>query len=167
MNCEGSARGICRAGSRCLASEDCESGVCDPTSRVCVDYCGNGVIDGLEACDDGNHQSCGTCNSSCSGPTAPADPCPAGVACLAPADCASNACTNGLCAPRCGDGVREAGEFCDDRNTSACGTCNATCTGVGSGNCAAGIGCNFDLDCTGTCGDEVSEALVCVAAAGP
>ena len=63
----------------------------------------------------------------------------------------------------CGDGVREAGELCDDRNTEPCGSCNATCTGPGTGaDCEDGVGCNTDFECDGTCGDDVGEALYCI-----
>ncbi len=35
--------------------------------------------------------------------------------------------------PECGNGTQEPGESCDDGYTDACGTCNADCTGPGSG----------------------------------
>ncbi len=36
--------------------------------------------------------------------------------------------------PRCGDGLVEAAEVCDDGFTDECGTCNADCTAVGTGS---------------------------------
>lgn len=66
----------------------------------------------------------------------------------------------------CGDGIVEDAEACDDGFTDACGTCNATCTGPGSGSsCGDGIVCpeteqcnlatlNPDLECVENCAQE-------------
>jgi cysteine-rich repeat protein len=52
-------------------------------------------------------------------------------------------CNSGLCQPTvCGNGIVEPGETCDDGHTTACGPCNATCTGPGSGSvCGDGTVC--------------------------
>ena len=165
VNCEGSARRICRPGSTCLSSLDCESNNC--TSGICVDLCGNGAPDAGEVCDDGNDLECGTCNAQCDVFAAtPADTCPTGVGCGSNADCASNSCSGGRCAPRCGDGVKDSGESCDDNNNLACGTCNASCNGAGTGaTCTAGTRCKTDADCTGTC--DPSTRLCVAPPAGP
>jgi hypothetical protein len=57
----------------------------------------------------------------------------------------------------CGDGVLcEETEFCDDHANSACGPCNATCSGPGSGrDCNDGQLCEdeeTDVDCGFLCG---------------
>ena len=165
VNCEGSARRICRPGSTCLSNADCESNNC--TNGVCVDLCGNGTTNTpLEVCDDGNDLECGTCSAQCDVFSAtPAARCPTGVRCNSPATCASNSCLNGRCAPSCGDGVRDAGEACDDNNNLECGTCNASCGGAGTGaTCLANTRCNADADCTGTC-NQVTR--LCVAPPPP
>ncbi len=59
----------------------------------------------------------------------------------------------------CGDGFVQDGEVCDDGFTDECGTCNATCTGVGTGStCGDGLLCpEFEAcddgftDACGTC----------------
>src|SRR5262249_43009118 len=38
--------------------------------------------------------------------------------------------TLSLTGPYCGDGIKDASETCDDKNTDACGTCNNLCTKV-------------------------------------
>ncbi len=66
----------------------------------------------------------------------------------------------------CGNGVREGTEVCDDGFADACGTCNATCTGAGSGAlCGDGATCpqveacddGFANDC-GACNATCSGA---------
>lgn len=42
--------------------------------------------------------------------------------------CARDATGGSVCSPICGDGMVADGEACDDGNTAACGTCNATCS---------------------------------------
>lgn len=48
----------------------------------------------------------------------------------------------------CGDGVVDVGEACDDGATTACGACNADCTGAGSGSaCGDGSVCSDTEGC--------------------
>ena len=97
-----------------------------------------------ELCDDGNIDDCGTCNATC-GTAGAAGPktCPQGTPCVDDRDCTGRCdftrpppdtvadpatCKDGCgtCQPVCGNGVREPGETCDDRNANDCGDCNAT-----------------------------------------
>ena len=77
--------------------------------------CGDGVVDGDEACDDGNTDDADGCSASCQ-----LEACDDGVA------QATEACdddpTGG--AVECGNGVTEAGEACDDGNTAAGDGCS-------------------------------------------
>jgi Bacterial TSP3 repeat len=134
---------------------------------------GNGTPN-CELCDDGNTSNCGTCNATCG--TAGAQgkkTCPAGTACVADADCtgtcdhtqppASGPCVGPQCgtcvAPVCGNGILEAGEVCDDGNMLPCGTCNANCSGAGSGSCPVGTGCSVNGDCASkTCVNKFCQA---------
>jgi hypothetical protein len=58
--------------------------------------CGDGVIEGLEYCDDGNSAACGTCNATCDTSQSGGD-CPTGVGCISGLDCISGTCTGGVC----------------------------------------------------------------------
>jgi hypothetical protein len=162
VNCEGTGRGLCRAGTPCVNNNDCDSNVC--TGAICQAVCGNGVVEGSETCDDGNNSNCGSCNATCSGPGTGAT-CLFGNGCSTDNDCASGQCgtddlvsSQNTCQPRCGDGLKEGTEACDDGNTLTCGTCNASCSGAGSGTCAAGTGCTVGADCaSGTCASGVCQ----------
>jgi hypothetical protein len=83
--------------------------------------CGNGVVEGSEACDDGFKDACGACNATCTG---------AGTG------------------STCGDGITcSQTEACDDGFKDACGACNATCTGAGTGTCGDGASCGAGQAC--------------------
>lgn len=74
--------------------------------------CGNGKIEGSEACDDGNTKACDGCSSVCLRETL-ADSVACGGLDFAP--------------PVCGNGILESGETCDDGNTKSCDRCSSTC----------------------------------------
>ncbi|HVO23441.1 MAG TPA: hypothetical protein VMW56_07415 [Candidatus Margulisiibacteriota bacterium] len=79
--------------------------------------------------------------------------------CTLPADPTVISCCADPVAGCCGNGRQESSETCDDGNSLACGTCNATCSGAGSGKCPPGSGCNSDAVCdTGLCVAGVCEA---------
>jgi cysteine-rich repeat protein len=63
-----------------------------------------------------------------------------------------------VCTPRCGNGVTEAPELCDDGNADACGSCNASCGGLNPlpiTGCPLEAGCALDTDCaSGDCEDR-------------
>jgi hypothetical protein len=79
----------------------------------------------------------------------------------------------------CGDGIVDFdfGEQCDDGYTDACGSCNATCTGAGSGStcgdggvcpetefCDPGLSdpfCSCNANCTGSGGNICGDGTVC------
>ncbi|MEZ4402784.1 MAG: DUF4215 domain-containing protein [Kofleriaceae bacterium] len=122
----------------------CPTGATPATDTDCVPGCGNGIVDPGETCDraipvgpgacpttcsDG--MACtrdvltggGTCTAACTFPpiTMPANGdgcCPAGA----------NNTTDSDCAPRCGNGVVETGEQCDDGNMNNTDACSNTCT---------------------------------------
>src|SRR5206468_2803323 len=93
---------------------------------------------------------------------------------------ACNATSDNDCAPRCGNGVIEAGETCDGNCPSACppagcqtrklqgsaAACTATCVNdtvitacaSGDGCCASGCTSVSDNDCSCRCGNGVTEA---------
>ncbi len=63
--------------------------------------CGDGYLDGGEACDDGRANS----------------------------DFTGDACRRDCSTPRCGDGVKDSGEACDDGNDLETDGCTTDCTG--------------------------------------
>jgi cysteine-rich repeat protein len=153
----------CAGGTSCRNNVDCASGNCVlvpfSTTRVCTSACGNGWVEGTEACDDGNTLACGACNPSCSFPNAAITGCAVGTGCRLGTDCASGSCVNGACAAVCGNGVVDSGEVCDDGNALACGTCNDTCSAVNGvvTGCPVSTTCVANADCAsahctaGTC----------------
>ncbi len=132
-------QGICANGAQCA------SGFCDASLGLCG-ACGNGVIDGSEGCDDGANTAGDGCNEVCQIED--------GFACSDNAGCASgfcNALTN-LC-DRCGNGVRDTGEGCDDGNDVNGDGCSTTCL-IEEGN----VGCGDNTECAnGFC--DLTSAL--------
>lgn len=121
-------------------------GVCG--NGVCLGAgCGNGIVDpnSEELCDDGNRISLDGCRADCLSD----ERCGDGVTDLAAdelCDCgdgnssvpgctmANSMAVGATCRPdclptRCGDGVIDLGETCDDHNMTAGDGCNSTCTG--------------------------------------
>ncbi len=106
----------------------------DGTGDVC--QCGDSVVLGLEACDDGNLLDGDGCDSNCQVTACGNGVVTAGEVCddgnVADGDGCSGDCSEVL-----GDGVVDVGESCDDANTTAGDGCNAagriedcwTCTG--------------------------------------
>lgn len=152
--------------------------------------CGNAIPEPGEQCDDGNEIDTDPCTNDCriTCQTDPDcddhDPCTGTETC----DTTNNVCVlgtplddgescgddgqvcfNATCiTPECGNAVVEPGETCDDGNMLACGSCNATCTGAGTGTCDDGEGCTADSDCTsGFCMDAANPAdRACAPCAG-
>jgi prepilin-type N-terminal cleavage/methylation domain-containing protein len=110
----------------CGSSESCSS--CAQDCGACPAVCGNGVVEGNEACDDGdvNTESCG--NSIVE----------SGGAIYCSADCSSSITLN---------------EQCDDGNSSNLDSCLNTCMNISCGDtyCNGSETCaNCSSDC-GTC----------------
>ena len=100
-------------------------GAADPVSEP---ICRNGVVEGAEACDDGN----GIDNDGCSNTCVPSF-CGDGVtheteACDDANDSNEDACVEGCQTARCGDGFTQIGvEECDDANAEDEDACLSTC----------------------------------------
>jgi cysteine-rich repeat protein len=122
------------------------SGVCD--RDVCTAAgCGNGVLEPAsgEICDDGNLSSGDHCSADCKsleecgdGVTdfSVGEHCDCGDAAPAPFGCngINSMAAGATCRPdctfgRCGDGIVDVAEFCDDGNTLPGDGCRADCTG--------------------------------------
>lgn len=112
--------GVCPKGLRCGMAG---------TTQVCVAMtCGNGRLDSLESCDDGNNVSGDGCPADCTAPCGdgirdPGEACDdgntvGGDGCAA--DCSSN--------EACGNGLLDPGEVCDDGGLLSHDGCSSRCT---------------------------------------
>ena len=107
-----------------------------------VRYCGDGVKDAYEACDDGNNDDNDGCDNTCQlencpnsvvdpgegcddGNAIPGDGCDVSCQVEAGWDCVEPVNVS-FCDPICGDGDIVGGEVCDDIGDSM--TCDADCT---------------------------------------
>ena len=103
-----------------------DSAICHETAP----YCGDGVLDPGEQCDDGNNDDGDGCSADCTfeslcgdGVLDPGEQCDDGN--NDDGDGCSAACTF---EPLCGDGVLDPGEQCDDGNNDDGDGCSAICT---------------------------------------
>lgn len=135
------------------ATEECDAGIWATTtnsSNLCrttctLPVCGDGIVDDLmgEMCDDSS-SSCDECRQLCGNQIVDSisgEQCDDG-----PLNCDTkpNACRTSCRLPRCGDGVTDRGEQCDDAVLTA--RCNTTCTFI----CGNGV-----LDGTEACDNGV------------
>ncbi len=172
VDCTGKADGTdCGEGSICLAS------VCAPSK------CGDGFVNAAagEQCEDGNEtpsDGCTACRLDCSGDAdcddgndCTTDTCD-GAKCSHALAAASSACkqadgSSGVCkdstcvAAGCGNGVKDAGEECDDGNADDNDGCTAACKLT----CKSDADCDDGDACTGkeTCDKGDPDKPVCKA----
>lgn len=145
--------------------------------------CGNGAVEGSEACDDGAGNSDTTpdaCRTDCTlarcgdGVADSDEECDEGAA---NSDTESDACRTSCLDPYCGDGVIDlsVGEVCDDGNAASGDGCSPGCwtevcgdgvvdPAVGEvcddGNTASGDGCSTDCASDETCGNFYVDSAV-------
>lgn len=153
-----------------------ESNVATAHLRIAfVVTCGDGVVQGAEQCDDGNHVNTDACLNNCMIAT-----CSDGVVQAGVEQCDDGNATNtdgclATCMPAsCGDGFVHAGsETCDDGNSSNADACLNTCAAAtcGDGFVETGVEECDDANNSNTdaclnscavasCGDGVVEAGV-------
>jgi cysteine-rich repeat protein len=159
--------------SDCMRTEICGDGITSPqcgeacdgyhpwgcTDTCLIPGCGNGAIEGSEACDDGNHDDCDDCHNDC---TVNARSCGDrhvcdGEVCDEGGDTWN--CDSDCTRRACNDGHLNGYEYCDAPSA----TCDDDCTPVECGdrnvNEEAGEVCDgeswgCDADCTlRECGD--------------
>ncbi len=131
---------------RCVASEGSAS--CAPAT------CGDGVVQPPEECDDENDDGTDDCTNACKEPV-----CGDGDTWQGEEECDNgttnddylpDACRTNCLQARCGDGVRDSAEACDDGDTEGEGTpCAADCTAhTPPPSCAGLVGneCGSDTD---------------------
>lgn len=110
---------------------------CSGTPSVCVETCGDGVVDGpVEECDDDNMSVGDGCTDACD-----IEP---GFECTG---------TPSVCVTRCGDGVTAGDETCDDTNVAAGDGCDDECTLEAGWSCSGAPSV-----CLRLCGNAVLEA---------
>jgi len=175
----------CVTSADCTDGKECQNGFCVTVTPE--EYCGDGIVNGEEACDEGteaNDGHYGGCNEDCTlaafcgdGVQDEGEACDKGTEANVggyngcKADCTLD--------EYCGDGVKNGAEECDDGTENGTyGKCNALCTGVGdycgdgvqNGEEACDDGANNGLygycktDCSGLgerCGDAIIQKAVC------
>ncbi|HEX4335747.1 MAG TPA: DUF4215 domain-containing protein [Polyangiaceae bacterium] len=187
----------CKRGSalteRAMCADDkiCVNDVCTGT------YCGNGKLDGTEECDDGNTVKGDGCEPDCTFSCVPGvtgRDCQSTNVCIDSGTCngathvctpllpkapgttcnTSKNCVQGNCiAPVCGDGIKAAGEACDDGNASNTDACTGTCTPVcgSAGDCSgrAAVPCRTAACPAGACttsADASKNGQACTTSGG-
>jgi cysteine-rich repeat protein len=98
------------------------------TGTVVPTVCGDRVVAGLEACDDGNRVDTDECRNDCRAPTCGDALVSVGEQCEPPGvgQCDSD-CQFLPAEVECGDGTRAGDEECDDGNNDDDDGCNAVC----------------------------------------
>src|SRR5438445_1559745 len=112
------------AGTECSADSRtgrCFDGACEAT------FCGNGIVEPGEACDDNNQLGGDGCNGTCTS----TEVCGNGIVEL-DEECDSTApsCGSTCKIVRCGNGIVEGVEVCDDGNNSANDGCSPLCDSI-------------------------------------
>ena len=178
----------CVTSEDCSDGQECKDGFCvTPAPVEPEEYCGDGIVNGEETCDDGkdaNDGHYGGCNEDCTLAAYCGDGIVNGEEACDKGTDANIGGYNGCKADctldeYCGDGVKNGSEECDDgTNNGIYGYCNAVCTGAGdycgdgvvNGEEACDDGANngnygyCKTDCSDLgerCGDAVIQKAVC------
>jgi cysteine-rich repeat protein len=115
--------------------------------------CGNGVVEALEQCDDGNQSNNDGCTNACRIPFC-------GDAVVSPPEACDDgpyngrlpdACRPNCTLPRCGDGIVDSREACDDANRDNADGCSSACLRTLEEPCIADEECGSSLCAGGTC----------------
>ncbi len=96
-------------------------------TRTSLSYCGDGVLNPGEACDDGNFDEGDGCSTSCTIEVCGNGVVDAGEACDDGNQVNGDACENDCTRPRCGNGIIDATEQCDDGNLVDGDGCDHSC----------------------------------------
>lgn len=102
----------------CNKTCNCSGWVLPRVNGWCSTQCGDGIVAGLEECDDGNLVDLDGCTSTCI-----VEAC--NVSCLCDGYLLPR--TSGKCMTVCGDGFKAGVEECDDGNTVSRDGCSSTC----------------------------------------
>jgi cysteine-rich repeat protein len=140
-----------------LETESCD-GTCF-AGQCMLPGCGDGRVDAVEQCDDGNQSNIDGCTNLCRSPACGDGFQQSGEECDDGNLVASDLCTNSCRKPECGDAIVQSGEECDDGNAiDNDATCTNTCRKPKCGDevIQAGEACDdgntIDADgCSGTC----------------
>ncbi|WAS92706.1 RCC1 domain-containing protein [Nannocystis punicea] len=101
----------------------------DPPDMMSGDspICGNGIVEGTEACDDGDLDDSDSCTNACTLATCGDGLVQSGEGCDDGNLVNDDGCSNACALPACGDDILQAGEICDDGNLAAGDECDAVC----------------------------------------
>lgn len=111
---------------------------CSGEPSVCQ-FCGNGIVEGNEACDDGGYINGDGCNATCFVETNYV--------------CFVNATKTSVCS-KCGDGILSGLEKCDDGNRANGDGCSSSCVVETGYICTTGS----PSVCGGACGNGIITA---------
>jgi cysteine-rich repeat protein len=152
----GAAQNIFRnmLSTECTYGEECDNGVLNAdTANACrtdcsLPFCGDGIVDDAEQCDDGNDVATDDCNNSCALPVCGDGLVGGSEQCDDGNDVNDDVCNNFCERARCGDGVVNVtlridtvsgpivtnpngavGHVCDDGGTCQGGTCDVSANG--------------------------------------
>ncbi|MDC0721437.1 fibrinogen-like YCDxxxxGGGW domain-containing protein [Nannocystis bainbridge] len=96
--------------------------------------CGDGQVEGDEACDDGNDDNTDTCVEGCQNASCGDGFVGPGEACDDGNEVDADDCNNDCAPASCGDGAIQVGEACDDGNAIDTDACLSTCAAASCGD---------------------------------
>ncbi len=174
----GGSTGGCLEGSEdcpCTPDDTCDGDLACVDGTCIMSVCGNGVVEGSEACDDGNADDTDACQSTCVSATCGDGEIQTDVEQCDDANADdTDACLSTCLTATCGDSFTQAGvEECDDGNVDDTDACLSTCVAaicgdvvvqVGVEDCDDGNPDNTDACVEGcksaSCGDTYLQAGV-------